>query len=369
MTERYMLYTAVTSLSNALNNSATTFDVASVSNFPATGNFRIRVEEELMLVTGVSGSTLTVQRGIEGSSAVTHNAATPVYGVLTRSAFLIGIVRQPFTLPVRLDYQSNTECRMNLVGCPEVINPFTGDSTLLATYKSLSNFGLSANTLYYVYYSPVADTLTALETVPTTTEGIDHLTGDQTKLLIGWVQVNAFGLFQQTDASQLVASRYNQKTRRIVSEQYALTVAADDAWHPIYSNGIDPDLMLQFIDAEPLRLPEFSFNATANHSTGGAHVMAGIGFDYDSAGIVKPDPAEDCYQAYYVDSSTEKKGFSRVVYPIRPTALTTGMQAIAASAAVFVLGEQVGSGSYVIVTDSNGGTIVFTPLISARISY
>jgi hypothetical protein len=56
--------------------------VLSATGAPAV-NFRIRVDDELMLVTGVSTNTFTVTRGIEGTSAAAHADGALVTHVLT----------------------------------------------------------------------------------------------------------------------------------------------------------------------------------------------------------------------------------------------------------------------------------------------
>jgi hypothetical protein len=87
---------AITTLNGAINNSVTTLTLTSATNFSTTGNFRIVCESEIMLVTGVSGTTLTVTRGAEGTSAASHISGAPVAQVLTAGAisgnvpFLIG---------------------------------------------------------------------------------------------------------------------------------------------------------------------------------------------------------------------------------------------------------------------------------------
>jgi len=66
-----------TTLNGTINNSVTSLVVASSSGYPSSGNFRIRIDSELMLVTAVSGTTWTVTRGIESTSAASHtNGAT-----------------------------------------------------------------------------------------------------------------------------------------------------------------------------------------------------------------------------------------------------------------------------------------------------
>ena len=63
---------ASTTLSGDIDNSTTSINVAGAMGF-ASGNFRILIDSEIMLVTGVSGTTFTVSRHQEGTSA-THTA-------------------------------------------------------------------------------------------------------------------------------------------------------------------------------------------------------------------------------------------------------------------------------------------------------
>ena len=49
-------------------------------NFPRQGDFRIRVQNELMTVTaGIGASTWVVSRGTDGSTPTTHDSATDVH--------------------------------------------------------------------------------------------------------------------------------------------------------------------------------------------------------------------------------------------------------------------------------------------------
>lgn len=74
---------AVTTLASAITAGATSLTVASASRFPAAGNFRIVIGTEYLLVTAVSGTTFTVTRGIESSTAASHGAGTTVALILT----------------------------------------------------------------------------------------------------------------------------------------------------------------------------------------------------------------------------------------------------------------------------------------------
>ena len=84
MTRRYFSSTAQrTTLANPLSNSATTMIVSSVSGFPGTRPYTLildldTVNEEIVTVTAASGTTLTVLRGEDGTTAVAHDLGSSV---------------------------------------------------------------------------------------------------------------------------------------------------------------------------------------------------------------------------------------------------------------------------------------------------
>ena len=91
MPRRYYSSTAVrTTLSGAINSSVTSISVASVSGFPGSFPYTLiidqdQVTEEIVTVTAASGTTLTVTRGVDGTSAVAHDAGAAVnHGVSAR---------------------------------------------------------------------------------------------------------------------------------------------------------------------------------------------------------------------------------------------------------------------------------------------
>lgn len=77
---------AQTTLSAGINNSVTSLSVASATLFPTTGNFRIRIGTELLLVTAVSGTTFTVTRGIENTTAASHSSGDDVTLIVTAAS-------------------------------------------------------------------------------------------------------------------------------------------------------------------------------------------------------------------------------------------------------------------------------------------
>ena len=84
-TEKYA-NDAATTLNGSINNSTTTVVVTSAAAFPSVGQFRIKIDDEILLVTSVSSNTFTVAtRGtIDGTSAASHADLVAVTQVLTK---------------------------------------------------------------------------------------------------------------------------------------------------------------------------------------------------------------------------------------------------------------------------------------------
>jgi hypothetical protein len=86
---RYYSSTAVdTTLTGAVNSSATTITVAAVSGFPASYPYTLALDydtssEELVNVTAAAGTTLTITRGQDGTTGVAHDAGAAVKHVIS----------------------------------------------------------------------------------------------------------------------------------------------------------------------------------------------------------------------------------------------------------------------------------------------
>ncbi len=86
---RYYSSTAVdTTLTGAINSSATSITVASTSGFPASYPYTLALSydtssEELVNVTAAAGTTLTIVRGQDGTSATSHDAGVAVKHVIS----------------------------------------------------------------------------------------------------------------------------------------------------------------------------------------------------------------------------------------------------------------------------------------------
>jgi len=90
---RYYSSTAVdTTLTGAINASATSITVASVSGFPASYPYTLALDydtssEELVNVTAAAGTTLTIVRGQDGTTGVSHDAGAAVKHVASARDF------------------------------------------------------------------------------------------------------------------------------------------------------------------------------------------------------------------------------------------------------------------------------------------
>lgn len=85
MAEQYV-NDVTTTLNGAIDASITLIVVTSATGFPSTGNFRIRIDSEIMLVTARTGTSLTVTRASESTTGATHSNGTTVSIVHTAGA-------------------------------------------------------------------------------------------------------------------------------------------------------------------------------------------------------------------------------------------------------------------------------------------
>ncbi len=86
--ERFATGSSSTTLNGAINSSTTTIVVTSAASLPSSGNFRVRIDDEIILVTNVSGNTLTGIRGQEDTANVAHANGAAVNVYLTKGALL-----------------------------------------------------------------------------------------------------------------------------------------------------------------------------------------------------------------------------------------------------------------------------------------
>jgi hypothetical protein len=82
---------AVTRLAEDLDTSETVIDVVDGSVFPSVGNFRVKVNREIMICTSRSSNALTVTRGAESTTARQHPTGAEIKHIITAAGLLQSI--------------------------------------------------------------------------------------------------------------------------------------------------------------------------------------------------------------------------------------------------------------------------------------
>jgi len=147
---------AFTTLNGAIDSVVTPIVVTSATLFPTTGNFRIKIDAELLLVTAVSGSNFTVTRGIEGSTAASHADGATITHVVTAGAIE---AQTSDTMPL-----SEVGGRLTLTtAVPVTTSDVTAAATLYFTPYKGNRIALYNGTIWKLYgASEVSFTLTSL---------------------------------------------------------------------------------------------------------------------------------------------------------------------------------------------------------------
>lgn len=88
MPKEQFVNNAQTTTTATVNNSSDPVTVAATSatGFPTAGNFRIKIDNEILLVTAVSGLNFTASRAQEGTTIATHASGATVTHVLSATS-------------------------------------------------------------------------------------------------------------------------------------------------------------------------------------------------------------------------------------------------------------------------------------------
>lgn len=133
MTTEKFSNNASTTLNGSILSTDLSLVVTSAASFPTQPQFRIKIEDEILLVTGVSGTTFTVSRGQEGTTAAGHDDDSSVTHVLTAEAL------------TKFQSDTLTEASMNYPGAvPSRRTPI--DSNTLVCWNLDETTGPWANT-------------------------------------------------------------------------------------------------------------------------------------------------------------------------------------------------------------------------------
>ena len=187
MARRYYSSTAVaTTLSASVNNSATSITVTALSGYPNQVPFTAIIDpdtasEEVVTVTAAAGLTLTVTRGVDGTSGVSHNAGAVFrHGVSARdfdeaNAFVNGggvlnslvttkgdvIAASAASTPARLGVGANGT-RLTAASGETTGLVWAADPTVLAVAVSDETTAITTGTAKVTFRMPFAMTVTAV---------------------------------------------------------------------------------------------------------------------------------------------------------------------------------------------------------------
>jgi len=77
---------AETTINGTVNATTTSIVVTDGSVFPAEGDYRLLIDSEVVLVSDNTTNTLTVERGVDGTTGASHTDLTTIQAVLTGGA-------------------------------------------------------------------------------------------------------------------------------------------------------------------------------------------------------------------------------------------------------------------------------------------
>lgn len=181
-----------TVLSGGIDASTATVVVLDGSVFPASGNFRVVVDSEIMLCTSRTGNTLTVTRGAESSTAASHLDAAPIAHILTAGSLLTYIQEQSIQTVVAgrgvsVDVSSPKNPIVNMNGIIPAASGGTGKD--FTSGSGIPNFVNGVSTLLQLNLSATA--------APTTSS--DGTEGYAVGSI--WVDTTNDNVYQATDVS------------------------------------------------------------------------------------------------------------------------------------------------------------------------
>jgi len=235
MARRYYSSTAVaTTLSSSASNSDTSIDVTALSGYPVSTPWTAIIDpdtasEEVVEVTNVSGTTLTVTRGVDGTSGVSHSAGAVFrHGVSARdfdeaNAFVNGggiasslvdakgdiIAASADNTPARLAVGTNGQILVAASGETTGLK-WQGQSEVIGVACSDETTDLATGTGVVTFRMPFAMTLTAVRasvtTAPTGSTVIVDINEAGTSVLSTKLSIDASEKTSTTAATAAVIS-------------------------------------------------------------------------------------------------------------------------------------------------------------------
>lgn len=302
MTEQFT-NNATTTLNGTITNIAGTLVVTSATPFPTSPQFRIIIDSEIMLVTGVSGTTFTVTRGAENTTQVAHTNGATVSMILTAGALD----------QMRSDLMNveNVGHRLTLTSnIPITTSDVTGAGTIyLTAYKSariplfngilwkqytVSEISLSLSLVsgknYDVFAYDNAGTVTLELSAAWTTDtsrsdalsrqdGVLVKSSNSTRRYLGTIRASGTNVTEDSISKRFVWNAYNRETRFLyVKDTTSSWTYATNTWRAARGQTTNSFSYVTGLDSNYINVDVRSLSQNS-----GAGVSVGVGIDSTSS--------------------------------------------------------------------------------------
>lgn len=231
MTEQFA-NKAQTTLNGAITNVATSLVVTSAAAFPGSGTFRLIIGFEILIVTAVAGSTFTVTRGAEGTTAAAHSDLVPVTAILTAGA--IAQLKTDAAAAAATD--ATTKANAAQAAAIAASDTAGAAASAITTAEAFATAAITAEesatkTLTNKTINGASNTLTVRAAsditgvLPTANQAAQTLSGDATGTTAAVVNTQARGLKSATTTVDVSAA-----TAPVAGQQLTATSGTAAAW-------------------------------------------------------------------------------------------------------------------------------------------
>ena len=298
---------AQTTLNGAITAGATSLTVQSAAGFPSSPLFRIVIDSELMLVTAVSGTTWTVTRGIEGTTAASHSSGATVIQMVTAGAVTnLGASQNPNLCQGRLTLTSGTPVTTaDVTGGTLYFTPYVGNRIALfdGTQWKLYAFSevslalsVTAGVNYDAFLYDNGGTLTLELTAWTNNttratalmrqDGVYVRSDNATRRYLGTIRAAAANTGADTAAQRFVWNMVNRVARKLLhaetTSNWSYTFTTIRQANGNSANKVE---VVRGMDEDVVHL---AVSVDIYNTTNPVNVLAGVGVDsttVNSAGV------------------------------------------------------------------------------------
>lgn len=291
--------TTTLSVIGGINNIVTSIVVTSATPFPTSPQFRIIIDSEIMLVTGVSGTTFTVTRGAENTTAASHSNGATVAMIFTAGALdqLRSDLMNIETIGHRLTVTSGTPITTTDVTNAGTIylTPFRSNRIALFNGTLWKQYSVSEISLpltvtsglnYDVFAYDNAGTVTlelsaawSNDSTRTdaiaTQDGVQVKSANRTRRLIGTIRASGTNVVEDSKLRRFVWNMYNQVSKfLLVTETTSSWTYQSASWRAVNNNTANA---FEYVSGDFAKIAIRSFNMTQTTSSNTA--ATGIGID------------------------------------------------------------------------------------------